>query len=74
MDLNTEKETPREKLKGGSFCRGAAETTLTSIHEDVGSLASHRYGIAVSCGVSHRCGSDPLLLWPRRWPAAITPI
>ena len=31
-------------------------------------------GVAVSCGVGHRCSSDPMLLW--LWPrlAAIAPI
>ena len=28
-------------------------------------------GIAMSCGVSHRCGSDPALLWLWLWPAAV---
>ena len=28
--------------------------------------------IAVTCGVGHRCGSDPMLLWPG--PAATAPI
>ena len=31
----------------------------TSIHEDAGSIP----GLAVNCGVSHRHGSDPMLLW-----------
>ena len=28
----------------------------------------------MSCGVSHRCGSDPVLLWLWCWPAARAPI
>ena len=28
----------------------------------------------MSCGVGHRCGSDPELLWLWRRPAAIAPI
>jgi len=28
----------------------------------------------VSCGVGHRCGSDPALLWLWLWPAATAPI
>ena len=40
---------------GSSHC-GAVEMNPTSFHEDAGS------GIAVSCGVACRCGSDPVLL------------
>ena len=29
---------------------------------------------AVSCGVGHRCGSDPALLWLWCRPAAVAPI
>ena len=38
---------------------------LTSIHEDVGSIPAlaQGSGIAMNCGVGHRCGSDPALLW-----------
>ena len=31
-------------------------------------------GVAVSCGVGHRCGSDPTLLWLWCRPAAVAPI
>ena len=31
-------------------------------------------GIAVSCGVGHRRGSDPALLWPWHRPVATAPI
>ena len=31
-------------------------------------------GIAVSCGVGRRCGSDVVLLWLSHWPAAVAPI
>ena len=34
-------------------------TNRTSICEDVGSSP----GLAMSCGVGHRCSSDPELLW-----------
>ena len=37
----------------------SAETNLTGIHEDMGLNP----GIALSCGVGRRHGSDPLLLW-----------
>ena len=50
-------------LAPGSSLHGAAETNLTGIHEDAGSIfgliqwfGSH---VAVSCGVGHRHGSDP---------------
>ena len=39
---------------------------LTSIQEDVGSIP----GVTMSCGVDHRCSSDPMLLWLWLWPAA----
>ena len=41
-----------------------------SIYEDAGSIP----GIALSCGVGHRCSLDPVLLWV--WPrlAAAAPI
>ena len=45
-------------------------TNLTSIHEDVGSIP----GVAMSCGVGHRPGSDSSLLWLWRRPAAAAPI
>ena len=31
-------------------------------------------GIAISCGVGHRCGSDPTLLWLWCRPAAVVPV
>ena len=31
-------------------------------------------GIAVSCGVGRKHGSDPMFLWPWRRPAAAAPI
>ena len=47
----------------GSSCCGSV---VTSIHEDMGSIphpVGWGSGIAVSCGVGQRLGSDPLLLW-----------
>ena len=37
-------------------------------------LSGKGSGIAVSCGVGHRCGSDSTLLWLWRRPAAVAPI
>ena len=31
-------------------------------------------GIAMSCGVGHRSGSDPVLLWLWNRPAVVAPI
>ena len=48
--------------------------SLTSIHEDTGSIPNLAQGssVAMSCGVDSRCGSDPALLWRRL--AATAPI
>ena len=54
-------------INSGSSHGGAAETNLTSSHEDVGSIPGLAVGqgsrVAMSCGVGHRRGSDPALLW-----------
>ena len=51
-------------------------TNPTSIHEDAVSIPDPAQWVKVarSCGVGHRCGSDPLLLWLWCRPAAIAPI
>ena len=55
------------KSKRRSCCCGAVETNLTRNHEvqvrSLASLSGLRIGIAMSCGVGHRCSSDPMLLW-----------
>ena len=42
-------------------------TNLSNIHEDVGLIpglaVGYGFGVAVSCGVGHRCGSDRAFLW-----------
>ena len=54
-------------------------TNLTRSHEVVGSIPglaqwAGESGIAVSCGVGRRCGSDPMLLWLWHRLAAATPV
>ena len=47
---------------------------LASMRMWVRSLPSvgHGSSVAMSCGVGHRCGSDPTWLWLWRGPAAVT--
>ena len=45
-------------------------TNPTRNHEVAGSIP----GVATSCGVGHRLGSDPALLWLWRRPASTSPI
>ena len=54
-------------------CHGSAETNLTSIHEDAGSIPGLAQRV-MSCGVGRRCSSDPMLLWLWRRPVATSPI
>ena len=55
------------------------ETNRTRNHEAVSLIPGlaqwvKRSGVAVSCGVGHRRGSDPVLLWLWLWLAATAPI
>ena len=54
------------KLKVESSCCGSVVMNPTSIHEDAGSVPDPAQlvkgsGVAVSCGVGPRCGSDLVL-------------
>ena len=45
---------------------GEEEMNPTSIHEDASSTpgsVGQESGIAMNCGLGHRCDSDPALLW-----------
>ena len=68
----------QEYLCAGSSRCGAVETNPTSNHEVAGLIpglsVGQQSGIAVSCGVGHRHGLDPVLLWLWCRPAATAPI
>ena len=54
-------------------------TNLTRNHEVVGSIPGlaqwvGESGIAMSCGMGHRRGSDPVLLWLWHRPTAAVPV
>ena len=53
-------------------------TNLTSNPEDVGLIPGltqrvKDWAFLTSCGIGHRCGSDPILLWLWHRPAAAAP-
>ena len=66
------------KATRGSPHRGAVEMNLTRNHEIAGSTrpcsVGCRSGVAVSCGVCHRRGSDVALLWLWCRLEAVAPI
>ena len=51
-------------------------TNPTRIHEDAGLIPglAQGSGVAMSCGIDQRCGSDSEVLWPWCRSAAVTPI
>ena len=62
----------------GSSCCGSAGSEPDYIQEDVGWTPGLIQWVKdlilpVSCGVDHRCCSDPKLLWLWPWPAAAAP-
>ena len=54
----------KKEVLGSSHC-GAAEGNPTRYHEVAGSIPglAQGSGVAVSCGVGRRHGSDLMLLW-----------
>ena len=56
---------------------GAVETNLTSNMRlrvrSLTSLSGLRISLTVTCDVGHSCGSDPVLQWLWRRPAAVAP-
>ena len=62
--LKAVNEIKRLKCRWGSSHCGDKETNPTSIHEDAGLIPGlaqwvKDLGVAMSCGVDCRCGSDP---------------
>ena len=50
-------------------------TNLTNIHKgSIPGLAQWEFRVTVSCGVGHRCSSDPAWLWLWRRLVATAPI
>ena len=73
------KDKKKKKRWLRSSCRGSAVMNPTSICEDAGLIPSPAQWVkdpsgAMSCGVGHRLGSDPVLLWLWCRPAAPAPI
>ena len=64
------------EIKGLEFLWWRSRMNLTSIHEDVDLIPSLAQWVknTMSCGVGHRRGSDPVLLWLWCRPAVVAPI
>jgi len=69
--LRTHRDGSETRSRGSSRC--GSIMNLTSIHEDAASVGSGS-GVAMSCGVGHRCSSDLGFLWLWCRPAAPAPI
>ena len=57
-----------QRTKARHFRRSEAEINLASNQKDTGTIPGlaqwvKEPGVATSCGVGHRCGRDPSLLW-----------
>ena len=64
---------------GRSFKKNGSAVNESNIHKDTGWIPGlpqwvKGSDVAVSYGVGRRCGSDPVLLWLWRRPAAAAPI
>ena len=67
------------KIYGRSSHRGSVEKNPTRNHEVAGWIPGLDQwvkdpGVALSCGIGHRHGLDPTLLWLWCRPAAVSPI
>ena len=67
MEDSSPPKRPIFKQRPRSSHCGSVETNLTSIHEEAGLIPGLtqwvKSGVAVSCGVGNRHGSNPALIW-----------